>query len=303
MGVKMWIAQERARDLLTDIPANVDVEVYDGTAYPSDPADVEFMVPPFLGSTQEDPLKAFPSLKVVQLLSAGADAWATKMKPGVTLCDGQGVHTESTAEWAVTAVLASLRQFDVFARAQARREWQPAKSTRVAGQRVLIVGAGDIGEAIAARLEPFGVELVRVARRSREGVHPISNVNQLLPDADVVVLIVPLTDATRKMVDANFLHHMKDGALLVNAARGPVVDTEALTHEVTSGRLRCAVDVTDPEPLPADHPLWEQPGALITPHVGGAVNGFLPRGYQLVSDQVRRYCAGKELNNIVTDGY
>jgi phosphoglycerate dehydrogenase-like enzyme len=168
---------------------------------------------------------------------------------------------------------------------------------------VLIVGAGAIGEAAAARLAPFEVRLTMVARTARDGVHGIDELPDLLPDADVVVLLVPLTDATRGMVDAQFLARMPDGALLVNAARGPVVVTDALAAELATGRLGAAVDVTDPEPLPADHPLWTMPNFLLTPHVAGSVRGLLPRAYGLVGDQLRRYAAGQPLLNEVRDGY
>ncbi|MDP9819812.1 phosphoglycerate dehydrogenase-like enzyme [Spirilliplanes yamanashiensis] len=170
---------------------------------------------------------------------------------------------------------------------------------------MLLVGAGSIGAAIAAKLAPFDVELTRVARTARpaEGVHGVGELPGLLPSAQVVILVVPLTDATRGLVDAAFLAALPDGALLVNAARGPVVDTAALLAETASGRLAAALDVTDPEPLPAGHPLWNLPNVLITPHVGGAVRGLLPRGYRLAGEQLRRYAAGEPLANEVADGY
>lgn len=242
-------------------------------------------------------------LRVVQLLSAGVDAWLGVLPEHVTLCDARGVHTSATAEWAVGAILAYVRHFPAFARAQERGEWAYQVTDELAGKRVLIVGAGDIGEAIAARLAPFEVTVVRVARRARPGVHPVDDLPSLLPSADIVVVIVPLTATTRGMVDAAFLGRMRDGALLVNAARGPVVDTEALTAELATGRIGAAMDVTDPEPLPADHPLWRLPNVFITPHVAGSVRGTLPRAYRLVGDQVRRYVAGEPLLNVVTDDY
>jgi phosphoglycerate dehydrogenase-like enzyme len=168
---------------------------------------------------------------------------------------------------------------------------------------VLVVGAGSIGAAIARRLEPFEVSVTLVARRPRDGVHGVASLPELLPAADVVVLVVPLTQATTGLVDAAFLAAMADGALLVNAARGPVVDTGALTAELATGRIAAAVDVTDPEPLPAGHPLWDMPNFLLTPHVGGSVYGLLPRAYRLVGTQLRRYVAGERLDNVVIDGY
>ncbi len=247
-----------------------------------------------------------PGLKVIQLLSAGADHWIGRLAEDVVLCDARGVHDSGTAEWIVAAILASLRRFDFFARAQAEGRWtyaEAAPTDELAGKHVLIIGAGSIGTALARRLEPFDVTISAVARTAREGVHAISELSSLIPQADVVVLLVPLTPETRGLVDAAFLTSLKDGALLVNAARGPVADTAALTKELSTGRVFAALDVTDPEPLPADHPLWTLPNVLITPHVAGSVRGLLGRAYQLVGDQVRRFIAREPLVNEVRDGY
>ncbi|NUS56268.1 MAG: 2-hydroxyacid dehydrogenase [Streptomycetaceae bacterium] len=246
------------------------------------------------------------SLRVIQLLSAGADAWAPHVPPGATLHDARGVHDSPTAEWVLAAVLSSLRRFDHYARAQADRRWSIGEVTptdELAGKRVLIVGAGSIGTATARRLEPFEVSLTYVARTARPGVHGVAELPRLLPDADVVIVIVPLTDDTRGLVDKDFLAAMPDGALLVNAARGPVASTAAITAEAAEGRLWFAMDVTDPEPLPADHPLWTMPNVLITPHVAGSVRGLLRRAYTLAGDQIRRYAAGVPLINEVSGGY
>jgi phosphoglycerate dehydrogenase-like enzyme len=218
------------------------------------------------------------------------------------------VHDTGTAEWVVTAILSVLRGFGPLARAQARREWaydEVAPTDELAGKRVLIVGAGSIGAAVQARLAPFEVTFTLVARTPRpaDGVHGVDELPALLPEADVVVLLVPLTEETRGLVDEKFLAAMPDGALLVNAARGPVARTPALVAELASGRLRAALDVTDPEPLPADHPLWELPNVLLTPHVAGSVRGLLPRAYRLVGEQVRRFVAGEPLVNRVVGGY
>jgi phosphoglycerate dehydrogenase-like enzyme len=244
-----------------------------------------------------------PSLRVVQLMTAGAEVWIGPLPDGVALCDARGVHGPSTSEWAVGAILASIREFPRFVRAQAEGRWDYTPTDEVAGKRVLVVGAGDVGEAICRRLEPFEVRLTRVARTPRPGVYGVAELPGLLPDADVVVLAVPLTEATRRMVDAKFLAAMADGALLVNAARGTVLDTEALLAELGSGRLRAALDVVDPEPLPAGHPLWSAPGLFLTPHVAGSVPGVWPRAYRLVGAQLRRFVAGESLVNLVTDGY
>ena len=165
------------------------------------------------------------------------------------------------------------------------------------------MGFGSIGRAFARRLDGFECEIRAVARTARQvdgiEVKAIDALPALLPAADVVVLIVPLTPETRRLVDAAFLARMHDGALLVNVARGPVVDTEALTAECASGRLRAALDVTDPEPLPPDHRLWRTPGVLISPHVGGNTSAFLPRARRLVAEQLRRYVSGEPLVNEV----
>jgi phosphoglycerate dehydrogenase-like enzyme len=308
--VKVWIAHEKGRELLGALPDGVELEVCaDAATLPSDPAGVRFWVPPF-GSTVRaaDLLPKLIDLQVVQLLSAGADSWVGHVPAGVLLCDAAGVHDAAVAEWVLGAVIGSLRQFPAFARAQQRRDWSPAPFTPTAeltGKRVLIVGAGSIGRAVERRLAPFEVSLTRVARTARpeQDVHGVAELPGLLPRAEVVILLVPLTEQTRGLVDRSFLAALPDGALLVNAARGPVVDTAALLTEVASGRISAALDVTDPEPLPAEHPLWALPNVFITPHVGSAVVGVLPRGYRLVGEQLRRFAAGEPLVNRVVDGY
>ncbi|MGC4890706.1 2-hydroxyacid dehydrogenase [Micromonospora sp. DT227] len=308
--MKAWIPHPDGRRLLGELPPAVTVEVLtDPARLPSSPAGVRFWVPPFLAGPDAGALLAdLPDVEVVQLLSAGADAWAGRMPAGVTLCDARGVHDSATAEWVVGAILSALRGFAPLARAQARREWaydEVAPTDELAGKRVLIVGAGSIGAAVRARLAPFEVSFTLVARTARpdEDVHGVADLPALLPAADVVVLLVPLTGQTRGLVEERFLAAMPDGALLVNAARGPVARTPALLAELASGRLRAALDVTDPEPLPADHPLWELPNVLLTPHVAGSVRGLLPRAYRLVGAQLRRFVAGEELTNRVVDGY
>jgi phosphoglycerate dehydrogenase-like enzyme len=213
------------------------------------------------------------------------------------------VHGSSTSEWALTAILSVLREFPRFERARANRHWDYGITEELAGQQVLIVGAGDVGQQLARRLVACDAEPVFVARTARDGVHGLAELPDLLPSADVVVLIVPKTTETVGMVDAAFLARMRDGALLVNAARGPVVDTAALLAELQSGRLRAAVDVTDPEPLPAEHPLWQAPNLLLTPHVAGSVLGLPDRFARLLVAQLRRFEAGEPLQNVVTGQY
>ncbi|MDG4759673.1 2-hydroxyacid dehydrogenase [Micromonospora sp. WMMD710] len=308
--MKVWIPHQAGLDLIGELPPDVTVEVVEhADRLPSAVADVRFWVPPFLGGSDSTALaRELPDLSVVQLLSAGADAWAGRTPQGVTLCDARGVHDPSTAEWVVTAILAQLRAFPAFVRAQADRRWAYDGITptdELTGKRVLIVGAGSIGTAVRDRLAPFEVTFTLVARTARpeQGVHGVEELPRLLPEADVVVVIVPLTDQTRGLIDKEFLAAMSDGALLVNAARGPVARTEALVAELGTGRISAALDVTDPEPLPADSPLWTMPNVLLTPHVAGSVRGLLPRAYRLVGDQVRRFAAGQPLINAVVDGY
>ncbi|HKT03607.1 MAG TPA: 2-hydroxyacid dehydrogenase [Rugosimonospora sp.] len=307
--MKVWIAHDEGRALLGALPAPVTVEVLRSPTdpLPADPADVEFWVPPFLSTGSTVALAGkMTALRVVQLLSAGADAWVGRLADGVTLCDARGVHSSSTSEWAMTAILAYLRAFPAFIRDQAARHWTRGVYTptdELADKHVLIIGAGAIGEALAARLAPFEVTVTSVARTARPGVAGVESLPELLPAADVVVLLVPLTEQTRGLVDAAFLARMRDGALLVNAARGPVVDTAALTAELAGGRLAAAVDVTDPEPLPPDHPLWTMPNFLLTPHVAGSVRDVFRRGYRLAAEQIRRHLAGEALINVVRDGY
>jgi phosphoglycerate dehydrogenase-like enzyme len=222
---------------------------------------------------------------------------------GVTLCNARGVHDASTAELAVALVLASQRGIPDFVRDAQRGRWAGDRRESLADRTVLVVGHGSVGQAVESRLAPFECTVRRVARRARDEVAGFSELPSLLPHADVVVLTVPMTDETRGMVDAAFLGAMKDGALLVNVARGAVVVTDDLLAEVSTGRLRAALDVTDPEPLPPDHPLWALPNVLVSPHVGGNTSAFLPRARRLVVDQLRRHAAGEPLRNVISADY
>jgi len=293
-----------AVNLVGDLPDGVDVVTWDGADEP--PAGVEFWVPTYMladSARRDAALAALPELRVVQLVSAGAEVWVGHIPPGVLLCDGRGIHGGSTAEWVLTAILAVVREFPRFIRDQQARRWAPVITDELAGKHVLVVGAGDLGQNVATRLRAFGASPVLVARRARDGVHAVGELPVLLPAADIVVLVVPLTPQTTGLVDSAFLAALPDGALVVNAARGPVVVTDALIAELSSGRLRAALDVIDPEPPPGDHPLWTVPNLLLTPHVGGNVRGFPRRAYRLVRDQILRYVAGEPLLNVVRDGY
>ncbi len=271
---------------------------------PESVTDVAFYVTPYdMGPAVSGVLPRMSSLEVVQTLSAGVDNFRGSVPEGVTLCNGRGIHDTSTAELAMTLILASLRGIPGFVRAQDRGEWRPERRPALADRRVLIVGYGAIGAALEARLVPFEVEVIRVARRPRHGVHAVDELPALLPSADVVVLLLPLTRETRGLVDEHFLGALKDGALLVNLARGAVVETGALLRELATGRISAAIDVVDPEPLPGDHPLWKAPNLLVSPHVGGASSAMWPRAHRLVCEQLLRYAAGEPLANVMTGEY
>ncbi|MGY1630520.1 2-hydroxyacid dehydrogenase [Geodermatophilus sp. SYSU D01186] len=265
-------------------------------------AQAQVWVPRGGGGADLELAAALPRLRLVQLLSAGAEKFVGRLPEGVALCNARGAHTPSTAEWVVAAVLAAQRGLPHFVREQDAGRWSPAAFGTVVGARVLVVGAGDIGRAVGRMLAGFDVELTYVARTARAGVHGTEELPRLLSQADVVVVIVPVTPETTGLVDADFLAAMADGALLVNAARGVVVDTGALLAELRSGRLRAALDVTDPEPLPEGHPLWSAPGLLLTPHVAGNVPATNERAGVAVVDQIARVLAGEPLVNVV-DAY
>lgn len=246
-------------------------------------------------------LDGLPHLRLVQLQSAGAERFLGRLPEGVVLCNARGAHTPSTAEWVMTAILAAQRGIPFFVREQDAGRWSPSTQHSLMGARVLIVGSGDIGRTVGGMLAAFDVELTYVARTARDGVHGVAELPRLLPAADVVVLLVPVTPETIGLVDAAFLAAMKDDALLVNAARGVIVETDALLAELTSERLRAVVDVTDPEPLPAGHPLWSAPGLLLTPHVGGNVPATADRAAAAVTAQLERVLAGEPLTDVVDE--
>ncbi|MGW2052588.1 2-hydroxyacid dehydrogenase [Streptomyces sp. NPDC001840] len=301
-------------DEFEGLPPGLRHRFWDGAQdFPGDPADCVFYVVPYMKGPEAAirPLAAMTSVRVVQTLSAGTDHVAPglgSLPAGVRLCNAKGVHEASTSELTLALILASLRGIPGFVRGQEREEWRSGFYPALADKSVLIVGYGSIGAAIEDRLAPF--ECARVARVARSArttergaVHAFTELPALLPEADVVILSTPLTEGTKGLAGAGFLARMKDGALLVNVARGPVVDTKALLAEVESGRITAALDVTDPEPLPAGHPLWHAPGVLISPHVGGSTSAFLPRAKRLLAEQLTRFAAGDEpLNTVLITG-
>jgi phosphoglycerate dehydrogenase-like enzyme len=265
-------------------------------------ADVDFFVAPYAVTAEALSVTAqMPRLKVLQTLTAGYEHALPYLPAGALLCNARGVHDASTAELAVALALASLRHIPEFARAQRKHQWLEGPFPALADKHVLIVGYGSIGSAIERRLLPFEVAVTRVAGRARpdQDVYGVEDLPHLLPEADVVMLVTPLTPQTYHLVDAAFLDRMRPGALLVNVARGGVVDTDALVRALQAGTVRAALDVTDPEPLPAGHPLWDAPGLLLSPHVGGNSSAFLPRAQRLVREQVDRFVRGRPLANVV----
>jgi phosphoglycerate dehydrogenase-like enzyme len=301
-AVKTWLPWEDPDSFLGGLPAGFDVDFYDGGERPPSLESVEFYVPNYLGnSAVVDIINEMPALKVIQTQTAGFENFLPHLGDGVTLCNARGVHDASTAELAVGLILATYRRLPRAVRNQERGLWPSYQELddSLADRTVLILGYGSIGEALERRLAGFECDVIRVARRARDGVSPVTELPELLPKADVVVVLTPATDETRGMVDGNFLAQLKDGALLVNVARGVVVDTEALIAELGSGRISAALDVTDPEPLPAGHPLWSAPNVLINPHRGGASTAFAPRVARLVRAQLERYAKGEPLINVV----
>lgn len=289
---------------LADVPGVRAIRYRPEAPLPSEADTAEVLVAPFLATDEVvDALRRLPKLRLMQLLTAGAEAWIGKLPEGVALSDCRGAHGGATAEWIVAALLGIYRDLPRFAAAQADGRWDYHPTEELAGKRVLIIGAGDVAEQTVVRLAPFEVTTTLVGRRARDGVHAVDDVTRLLPHHDACVVVVPLTDATRGLVDASFLAAMPDGAVLVNAARGPVVDTDALLAELAAGRLRAALDVTDPEPLPAGHPLWSAAGLLLTPHVGGSVPLAMERAFRVAAAQIRQFAEGNTPSNLVQDGY
>lgn len=299
------VPDDNAIDLLGKVPDGVRVVAWNGE--PEKPEGLEhtrFWVPQVEDASDlQRKFAAMPELEVMQLLSAGIEDVVGHIPDGVTLCDARGVHGPAVAELVLTLVLASQRRLPHYVTAQRDGRWDPVQGDDLRGKKVLVIGAGDLGEQTARRLRPFDAVPVMVAHSARDGVHATDELPTLLPDADIVVLTLPLTAGTTGLVDAAFLARMPDDALLINVARGKIVDTGALLAEVSSGRLRAGLDVVEPEPLPEDHPLWRLPNVILTPHAAGYIKQSGPRAFQLVGDQLRRYAAGEQLMNVVEGDY
>lgn len=300
----LWIPDRAGRDAVGELPKGVTLGLIASDGEPPEAIlQAEFLVPGSDDPRVLDLLGRMDSLRVIQTLSAGVDWLLGKVPAGVTLCDAGGTRDVAVAEWVLAGILASTKTLGELRDRQRAHDWEWSQTRELAGSSVMILGYGSIGAAVEARLAPFDVELIRVARHARAGVHSVDDLRALLPRADVVVVLLPLTPATNGLLDADLLGNMRPGALLVNAARGAIVDTDALLQLLQAERLRAALDVTDPEPLPAGHPLWDAPGVLITPHLAGDTIAAEQRAFALVGEQVRRYARGEPLANVVEDGY
>ncbi|QIG41121.1 2-hydroxyacid dehydrogenase [Microbacterium sp. 4R-513] len=293
--------EELAQDL-GPLPEGVEVVVWsmDGPA-PREAFDI--VVPPYMKMAKVLDRLEGVDVGLVQGQSIGYEGVADVLPPHLRFANATTVHETSTAELAVALTLASQRQLDLFAVNTAKGVWAPVFAESLADRRVLLLGFGGIGKAVAARLLPFEVELTAVASRARDEdgmpVHGVDELPDLLPQAEIVIASLPGGDATRHLIDDAFLAALPDGALVVNVGRGPLIATDALVEHVKRGRIRAALDVTDPEPLPADHPLWGLPGVLISPHVGGASTAMRPRIARLVKRQVEHLLRGEEPENVV----
>lgn len=310
---------------LAGFPAGVEFVRY--SLESATPIEADMLVPPFSG---KDAAAVMPRshVRYVQTGSAGVEAVQPLLSPGMILCNARGVHDSTTAEWAVTAILASLKWLPLYGDLRREGRWITPEDSQafwletygsphhsstavlveeLAGKTVLIVGYGAIGKAIEARLAPFEpariLRVARTARTTEPPVHGIDALEELLPQANIVVLITPMTPETYHLIGARQLALMRRGAILVNAARGGVVDTDALVAALGSRHIRAALDVTDPEPLPPGHPLWTAPGLLLTPHIAGTIPDFLQRVYSFVGQQAGRILEGQEPLNIIQGHY
>ncbi|MDQ1730111.1 MAG: hypothetical protein QOK10_270 [Pseudonocardiales bacterium] len=300
---------EEADERLGGIPDGLDVDLFraDGDELPPTVGEVSFYVLPYMrGAAVLQRAGEMTQLRVVQTLTAGYEEFLPHVPAGVSLCNAAGVHDASTAELAIALALASGRGLDGYARDQPAGGWRPTFGRSLADRRVLIIGYGNIGRAIERRLQGFEVaSITRVASTARQGpprVHAVDELHDLLPQADVVILIAPHTPETEGLISREELRLLPDNALLVNVARGKLVDTDALVAELSTGRIRAAMDVMDPEPLPDGHPLRALPNALITPHIGGMSSAFFPRADRLIAAQLRRFMTGEPLENVVSGG-
>ena len=269
----------------------------------SDLSQIDFYVPLYMGGAKALSYAAqMPNLKTLQMLNAGYDDALAYLRPGLTLCNARCVHDASTAELAVGLAIASRRGFPEFMREQIAGRWSHHRTSALSDSKIGIIGYGSIGKKIAKNLSGFEVSVTAFTQSGRDGSLTIDQLDAHLPELDIIILILPLSDSSRHLFNAKRLAAMKDGALLINVARGPVVETDALVKELNSGRIFAALDVTDPEPLPTGHPLWSAKNLLLLPHVGGNSDAFEPRGRALVESQLQLLAAGAPLEHVVAQG-
>jgi phosphoglycerate dehydrogenase-like enzyme len=318
--LRVGYSENLAADLLADFPT--EIELIRLPRELDHEVEIDVWIPDPYPTRNTQIVPHLRGVKLVLSLMAGTEWIPAAMGPHVTICNARGAHNISTAEWTLSAILTMLKHFPLFLDIQRSGEWKrrfgasaeyaaisgdtrlhypPVMLEELTGKSVLLVGYGSIGKEIERMLSPFDVELTRVARtpRANPTVHGVEELDTLLPKAQVVVLILPSTSETRWLIEARQFSLMQQGTLLVNAARGPIVNTDALVEALQSGRIRAALDVTDPEPLPVGHPLWKCPNLLITPHVGGSSPEFARRSLKIVADELRRYMAGEPLRNVV----
>jgi phosphoglycerate dehydrogenase-like enzyme len=302
--VNLWIPDRAGHEAVGKLPEGVSLGLIPAEGdLPAAILSAEFLVPPDRDTRLYERLAQMPDLRVIQTLSAGVDRLLPFVPKSVILCDAGGSRDTPVAEWVLAVILAATKTLPELRDLQREHLWEWRRSSELAGSTVMILGYGAIGAAVEARLAPFDVDVIRVARRARAGVHPVEDLESLLGLADIVVVLLPLTSATTGLLDARLLGCMRPGALLVNAARGAVMDNRALLELLRGERIGAALDVTDPEPLPVDHPLWDAPGVLITPHFAGDTIAADRRAFALVGEQVRRYARDEPLHNVVHDGY
>jgi phosphoglycerate dehydrogenase-like enzyme len=316
-----------AAELFDDFPNDIEL-----IPIPDDPdrvIEIDVWIPDFFPGRARHQWQHVRGVRLVLSLIAGVEWLPALVGPEVTICNAQGAHNIPTAEWVLTAILAVLKQFPFYLEVQHAQQWKrrfeagahyaaitgdaralypPVMLEELTGKSVLLVGHGAIGQEIERMLTPFRVDLVRVARRARLNpeldpkVHAVSELDNLLPHAEIVILILPISPETHGLIGSRQIALMRQGTLLVNAARGPIVDTDALVEALQAGRIRAALDVTDPEPLPQGHPLWSCPNLLLTPHVAAASPQCTPNAVRVVAAELRRYLRGEPLRNVVQPG-
>lgn len=302
----VWLPSGELQDAVGEHD-KVEIEVvrdWEPRSLPSSKDVVEVVVPPqAFGGDFREIAAELPRLRVVQTLSTGVEAFANALPDGVRLYNASGVHVSATAEWVVAAILACERELFEFDASRRARAWAPRTTRGLSGSQVLILGAGEIGRAVASRLAPFGAHVTLVARRQRAGVASASEASGLLPKADVVVVLLPHTPETESLVDRAFLSRMKDGGLLVNASRGAIVESDALLAEVTSGRLRAALDVFSPEPPERSSQIWSAPGVFLTPHAASNVAGMVGRQAALLAERLPAFARQADVAGMRDQGY